>query len=79
MVLIPKGKTNPGILPKVRPICLLNDIAKIFETIIVKRMTSWMEENARSRLSDRQFGFRKGLSTLDAVRKVRNLIEEDTK
>lgn len=78
VILIPKGVMKPWILPKVRPICLLSDIGKIFETIIVRRMTRWMEENARARLSDRQFGFRKRLSTLDAVRKVRSLIEDDT-
>lgn len=78
VTLIPKGEMKPGIQSKVRPICLLNDIGKIFETIIVSRMTRWMEENARARLSDRQFGFRKGMSTLDAVRKVRSLIEDDT-
>ncbi|EFN65452.1 Probable RNA-directed DNA polymerase from transposon X-element, partial [Camponotus floridanus] len=37
LVLIPKGKIETEV-PKVRPICLLNEVAKLFERIIVDRL-----------------------------------------
>lgn len=78
MILIPKGEVKAGVTLKVRPICLLNDVGKIFETILVKRLNEWLVESARTNLSERQFGFRKGHSTIDAIRLVKNLIEGDT-
>lgn len=83
LVLIPKegyayalAAGDPdGQLPKVRPICLLNDVAKIFEYIIVPRVQAWMADSPRANLSPNQFGFRQGLSTCDAIR----LVREDTR
>lgn len=40
-MLIPKTEAAsfvPAELPKVRPICLLNEIGKIFERVLVSRM-----------------------------------------
>lgn len=38
LVLIPKGKISGIRLPKVRPICLLNEIGKTFERVIADRI-----------------------------------------
>lgn len=76
LVLIPKGGVAAGSLPKARPICLLNDIGKLFERIIVGRLRGWMSEDPRRDLSIGQFGFREGLSTCDALRRVKIFIEE---
>lgn len=74
LVLIPKDWPLEN--PKVRPICLLNEMGKIFETIIVERLNSWIEDNPRSGLAENQFGFRKGRSTTDALILVKSIIEE---
>lgn len=48
-----------------RPICLLNSLAKIYEKLINNRLVREMEE--KEVLHPRQFGFRRGRSTMDAV------------
>lgn len=70
LVLIPKNVVPAGVAPKVRPICLLDDIGKIFERILADRMIEWMNENPNAQLSENQYGFRKHRSTLDAIGKV---------
>ena len=64
LVLIPK----PGKTDAYRPICLLNTTAKTVESIINNRLQEELE--SESRLSDSQFGFRAGRSTLMAIEKV---------
>lgn len=44
LILIPKGDINM-LEPKVRPICLLSELGKVFERLIVDRINIWMEEN----------------------------------
>lgn len=72
LILIPKGNTNLSF----RPICLIDDIGKGFERILVERMLEYMEKHPRAALSDRQFGFRRGRSAVDAILQVREAIEE---
>lgn len=48
-----------------RPISLLGSFSKLLERIVNKRIVSYLERN--SILTERQFGFRKGISTEDAV------------
>lgn len=74
LVLIPKGVLNPE-NPKVRPICLLPEIGKIFERVLAERMYTWMEEHTESALSPNQFGFRRMRSTVDAIVELREFIE----
>lgn len=58
---------------KARPICLLNDLDKLFERILADRMKTWMAEDPESRdLSSAQFGFRNGRSTCDAIMKIKD-------
>lgn len=75
LVLIPKAE-QPDEPPKYRPICLINDIAKAFERILASRIRTVLEESRCACLSRWQFGFRPGLSTVDAILEVRNFIEE---
>lgn len=65
LVLIPKGEQEGGGEVKARPICLINEIGKVFERIIVKRLNNWMEGNLGSALEENQCGFRRGRSTMD--------------
>lgn len=55
-----------------RPISLLGCIPKLLEKIINKRLVSYIESNGM--LSSRQFGFRQGKGTEDAVTLLTNII-----
>ena len=68
LVLLPKPGKPPGDPSSYRPICLLDTLGKLLERIILNRLTQCTENE--SGLSERQFGFRKGLSTVDAIRDV---------
>lgn len=76
LVLIPKGGPSDNRIPKVRPICLLNEMGKIFEKIIVDRLHNWMDTNPLYQLSHNQYGFRQGRSTCDALLGVQQIITE---
>lgn len=65
LVLIPKLGKATGDPSSYRPICLLDTLGKLFEKIILRRLEECTEgENG---LSEKQFGFRKGKSTLEAI------------
>jgi len=55
-----------------RPISLLTNFAKIFEKIIKQRLISFLEANKL--LSKKQFGFRPGIGTKDALYQTIQLI-----
>lgn len=58
-----KGRTDdPG---NFRPISLLPIFSKIFEKILLKQITNYVQANRL--LRNKQFGFQKGLSTSDAI------------
>lgn len=70
LVLILKGGTegaNRTGTVKARPICLLNEGGKIFERVILGRIKVHMNEHREATLSERQYGFREGRSTVDAL------------
>lgn len=71
LVLIPK----PGRKDAFRPICLLDTIAKAVETILNIRLQHELEDTRG--LSDNQFGFRPGLSTLNAVEIVCQAVAQE--
>ena len=58
-----------------RPISLLNNLSKIFEKIIFKRLIDFINRN--NILYENQFGFRKGHSTRDAIFSSLNMIREE--
>lgn len=74
LVLIPKGGTVPtaaGSIPKGRPICLLSEVGKILERVLVSRLERHMSDSNIADLSPGQYGFRRGRSTCDALMYVR--------
>lgn len=69
------------LLPKVdsasfRPICLLSEVGKALERILVIRIKRHMRQSAISDVSGRQFGFMEGRSTTDALVCVRDYVAE---
>lgn len=77
LVLVPKPGKPPGDPASYRPICLLDTLGKLLERIILNRLTQCTE--SESGLSKRQFGFRKGVSTVDAIRTVVQNAEKASK
>ena len=59
-------------LSNYRPISLLNVISKVFERLIHKKLTSFLDST--NIITGDQFGFRKNLSTNDAITNVLNYI-----
>lgn len=57
-----------------RPICLLDTVGKLYEILIRERLEKELED--RGGLSDLQFGFRKGRSTVQAVQTVLDTVEK---
>jgi len=51
-----------------RPLCMLDTVGKILERILHARLECALVET--NCLSEMQYGFRKGLSTIDAVGKL---------
>lgn len=66
VVLIPKDVDNLSDPSKFRPICLLPVWGKILDALLAERLTFELEKW----LSSYQFGFRKGKSTVDALRTI---------
>jgi hypothetical protein len=73
LVLLPKAGKPAGTPSAYRPLCLLDDIGKLFERILVKRIEEHLETVGG--LSRSQFGFRKGLSTCDAVLQLEAVVK----
>lgn len=79
LVLIPKGKhqkIEKEELPKVRPICLLDEVGKAFERIIAERIKDWMKQHPEAQVSKFQYGFMEGRSTSDALIEVQRIVTE---
>lgn len=51
-----------------RPLCLLSNLAKVFERLIAGRLKEELE--ARGGLHPPQYGFKKGRATVDAINRV---------
>ncbi|RLU25667.1 hypothetical protein DMN91_001824 [Ooceraea biroi] len=58
-----------------RPLCLLNEIAKLVERVILHRIDEYIEEKGPA-ISANQFGFLKGKSTIDAIATVKRIVSE---
>ena len=68
LVLLRKGNKPLGDASSYRPICLLDTMGKLLEEMILQSLQGHMvRENG---LSENQFGFRKGRSTVDAIQAV---------
>lgn len=66
MVLIKKTGRSDDRPAAYRPICLLDDEAKMFERIIANRIVEHLEKRGPD-LHAEQYGFRRGRSTIDAI------------
>lgn len=62
---IPKPMSDPFLISGFRPISLINCSAKLLDKIIASRLNYWYFKD--NLISPFQFGFRKGLSTVDAL------------
>ncbi|CAB0039071.1 unnamed protein product [Trichogramma brassicae] len=67
-LLIPKPGKPPDEPSSYRPLCMLDTMGKILEKIICDRLEAFTERPGG--LSERQYGFRKGRSTIDAIEDV---------
>ncbi|MHC5848301.1 reverse transcriptase domain-containing protein, partial [Streptococcus pyogenes] len=57
-----------------RPIYLQDTMGKVLEDMVLQRLNSHLERGGG--LSENQFGFRKGRSTVDAIKAVVDLTEK---
>jgi len=71
LVLLPKAGKEAGTPSAYRPICLLDEVGKIFERILATRLIQHLSPNGD--LHEEQYGFREGKSTIDAIKCVRSL------
>ena len=65
LVLISKGKGDANSPASYRPLCMLDTAGKVLEKLIKPRLLQAIKDSGD--LSDRQYGFRKGRSTVDAI------------
>ena len=72
LVLLKKGNRPLGDASSYRPICLLDEMGKLLEEMILQRLQGHTE-NGRS---ENQFGFRKDRSTVDAIQAVVDIATE---
>ncbi|GHJ61402.1 hypothetical protein NOK12_39200 [Nocardioides sp. OK12] len=78
LVLIKKKRdAPPDSSGSYRPICVIGELGKLFERIVVGRINNYLEETRT--LSSSQYGFRPGRSTVDAVLDVKNFVEASTR
>lgn len=75
LVLLPKGDKPIEDPSSHRPICLLDVEGKLYEHLVLKQLNSEIERTGG--LSDKQFGFREGRQTVDAIKEVVRLAQED--
>ena len=68
LVLLGKGNKPLGDASSYRPICLLDTMGKLLEEMILQRLLGHMVRE--SSLSENQFGFWKGRSTVNAIQAV---------
>jgi len=73
LVLLPKASREAGTPSAYRPICLLDEVGKIFEKILATRLVQHLSRNGD--LHEEQYGFREGRSTIDVIKRVRSLAE----
>ena len=74
-MLIDKGKGDPNSASGNRPLCMLDTAGKVLEKLIRPRLQAAV--TAGGDLSDKQFGFRRGKSTADAVAVVREMFRTE--
>lgn len=74
LVLLPKPGKNISDPSGYRPLCILNVFGKLLEYLLLARLKECVNE--RNAISQAQFGFREGRSTVDAIARVVGSAEE---
>ena len=74
LVLLRKGDKPVDQPSSFRPICLLDNLGKLLERLLLGRLDAAIEESGG--LSDAQYGFRRGRSTSDAIGRVNRVARE---
>lgn len=72
LVLIAKERKPTEQETKYRPICLLNVMGKVLERLIAGRLV----QETDSKLAENQYGFRRKRSTIDAIKRVMDRVED---
>ena len=67
-MLIGKGKGPADAPSSYRPLCMLNTAGKLLEKLVRPRLQAAIR--AAGDLSEREYGFRTGRSTIDAIKEV---------
>lgn len=75
LVLIRKGDKPLDTPSSYRPLCLLDCLGKLFEKLLDNRLRLFLDTS--DGLHERQFGFRKGRSTIDALEALRTTVKSD--
>ncbi|KAL1447444.1 hypothetical protein WDU94_005421 [Cyamophila willieti] len=73
VLLLKPGKPNL-VASSYRPLCLLDTFGKFLESLITRRLNQALGEHG---LSEFQFGFRPGRSTVDPIRIIYDLADEE--
>jgi len=76
-IILKSKNRDKQLLGSYRPILLLPTISKVYERIILKRIQLVYQESGLS--STKQYGFRSGKSTEDAILHFKNCINSTTK
>ena len=69
-----KENKDKKLVNSYRPICILNIWGKILDKILADRLYYYLE--SKGVLSERQYGFRKGRSTIDAIYDAVKIIQD---
>jgi hypothetical protein len=75
LVLLRKEGRPPDSPSAYRPICLLDEIGKLFERVIAARLEAHISGRVPG-WHDSQYGFRRDRSAVDAVKRVRSMAED---
>ena len=73
LVLLRKGDKPLNRVSSYRPLCLLDTMGKLLESLILQRLKT--HSKGKNGMSDRQYGFRKGRSAINAVQELVNRAE----
>ncbi|CAH1720556.1 unnamed protein product [Aphis gossypii] len=73
LVLIRKGDRPLDTPSSYRPLCLLDCLGKLFEKIIDNRLREFLDNS--DGLHERQFGFRRGRSTIYALETLKSIVK----
>jgi len=74
LVLLHKEDREAGTPSAYKPICLFDEVGKIFERILANRLVQHFFRSG-SDLHKEQYGFRERRSTIDAILRIRSLTE----